>query len=65
MLPYPLKPRRLSRAKRLYCQICCTTLDRTDRVAHLLRHIEERCYFGVEPMADIFAPAEHRSMKGV
>lgn len=60
MLPYPLKLRRLSRAKRLYYQICCATLDRTDRIAHLLRHIEERCYFGVERMADIFSPAESR-----
>lgn len=57
MTPFALPRRRLSRAKRLYCQICCATLDRTDRIAHLLRHIEERSYFGVERMADIFEPA--------
>lgn len=58
MPPYALpRPPRLTRAARLRCGICDTTLPREERHAHLNAHARDGRYLGVEPIGAVFAAA--------
>jgi len=57
MRAYP----RLTRARRLRCQICGQTLDRDQRFSHVADHARDGRWFGIESLAIVFRGADRAS----